>query len=71
MSVLVSFFDTSSPGPSGPITAWSWTFGDGGTSTAQNPTHTYATVGKYAVSLQVTGSGSDGTSSVSKVVTVF
>jgi gliding motility-associated-like protein len=30
---------------------YSWTFGDGGTSTLQNPTHTFATSGTYAVSL--------------------
>ena len=33
--------------------AWSWDFGDGGTSTAQNPTHTYATPGTYSVTLTV------------------
>ena len=32
-------------------TSWSWTFGDGNTSTAQNPTHTYATLGTYTVTL--------------------
>jgi len=35
-------------------TAWYWTFGDGGTSTSQNPTREYATPGKYTVSLTVT-----------------
>ena len=30
---------------------WNWTFGDGGNSTLQNPTHTYSTVGDYTVSL--------------------
>ncbi|MCY7408986.1 MAG: PKD domain-containing protein [Chitinophagales bacterium] len=32
-------------------TTWSWTFGDGGTSTEQNPTHVYATSGNYEVCL--------------------
>ncbi len=32
-------------------TNWHWDFGDGGTSTAQNPTHTYGSVGDYIVSL--------------------
>jgi PKD repeat protein len=32
----------------------SWDFGDGGTSTAQNPTHTYAVDGTYNVCLTVT-----------------
>lgn len=39
----------------GSVTAWSWDFGDGGTSTEQNPTHTYLTGGAYTVSLIVTG----------------
>ena len=48
---------TTSAGP----TAWSWTFGDGGTSTAQNPTHVYTVYGTYTVSLTATNSaGSDG-----------
>jgi PKD repeat protein/Zn-dependent protease len=33
-----------------------WDFGDGSSSTEQNPTHTYATNGKYSVSLTVTNS---------------
>ena len=32
-------------------TTWSWTFGDGGTSTQQNPTHTYTANGIYNVKL--------------------
>ncbi|MEI6555648.1 MAG: PKD domain-containing protein [Paludibacter sp.] len=34
--------------------SWAWDFGDGGTSTLKNPTHTYAAVGKYTVKLTVT-----------------
>ncbi len=33
---------------------WAWTFGDGGTATIQNPTHTYTAPGVYNVSLTVT-----------------
>jgi PKD repeat protein len=33
---------------------WDWTFGDGGTSTTQNPTHTYSTEGSYYVTLTAT-----------------
>ena len=33
--------------------SWAWTFGDGGTSTLQNPTHIYANTGTYTVSLRV------------------
>jgi len=36
-----------------PLTWW-WTFGDGGTSSEQNPTHTYAAPGIYTVTLKVT-----------------
>jgi PKD repeat protein len=36
-------------------TSWSWNFGDGNTSTAQNPLHTYAAAGTYSVVLIVNG----------------
>jgi len=49
--LLVSFEDTSSGSP----TTWSWDFGDGMTSTMQNPVHTYDLIGTYTVSLGVTG----------------
>lgn len=38
----------------GSIQSWAWTFGDGGTSTLQNPTHTYAANGTYTVTLTIT-----------------
>ena len=34
--------------------AWEWDFGDGGTSTLQNPAHTYSTAGEFNVALTVT-----------------
>ncbi len=37
-------------------TAWSWNFGDGGTATTQNPSHTYTTSGIYSVTLTLTDS---------------
>lgn len=40
----------------GTISSWSWNFGDGSTSTLQNPTHLYAGPGAYNVSLIVVGS---------------
>jgi len=49
--LTVRFTDTSSGNP----TAWLWTFGDGNTSTDQNPTHTYTAPGNYTVSLAVNG----------------
>ena len=70
MAITVAFTDTSTPGASGPITAWAWTFGDGGTDTVQNPSHDYATGGNYAVVLVVTGTTPDGKSSRRKVISV-
>ena len=51
--LTTNFQDISSIN-SGTITNWDWTFGDGYTSTNQNPSNTYSTPGKYSVSLQVT-----------------
>ncbi len=45
----VTFTDTSTGSP----TKWAWNFGDGATSTAQNPTHTYKSPGSYHVKLTV------------------
>lgn len=50
------------------ITGWIWDFGDGQTSTLQNPAHTYAASGNYPVKLTVTSSG--GCTSTSAVQTV-
>lgn len=51
----VAFVDqSSSPGLT--ITSWAWDFGDGATSSVQNPTHTYAAAGDYIVTLTVTDS---------------
>ncbi|HRP30525.1 MAG TPA: PKD domain-containing protein [Agriterribacter sp.] len=40
----------------GTISDWAWDFGDGTTSTQQNPNHTYADPGYYNVALTVTSS---------------
>lgn len=53
-SLTVTFTDTSTDPPPGSIVAWLWTFGDGTTSTVQNPVKTYASSGTKAVSLRVT-----------------
>ncbi len=39
-------------------TSWAWDFGDGGTSTEENPSHTFMRSGKYTVSLTI-NSGAD------------
>ncbi|MDZ4858786.1 MAG: PKD domain-containing protein [Candidatus Hydrogenedentes bacterium] len=50
---LVQFNDLSDPGTS-PILNWIWTFGDGGSSTAQSPIHIYNAAGAYTIYLSVT-----------------
>jgi PKD repeat protein len=47
--------------PYGGITTWSWDFGDGTTSTEQNPIHTYQDAGIYTVRLEVVGPGGSDT----------
>lgn len=42
-------------------TSFAWDFGDGETSTEQNPTHVYAQSGTYDVSLTVKGDGGEAT----------
>jgi PKD repeat protein len=48
--LIVNFTDKSSNLP----TSWLWDFGDGTSSTEQDPTHTYTTGGRYTVKLTVT-----------------
>ena len=56
-ALTVAFSGTSSTDPSGTITSYAWNFGDGQTSSAASPSHTYAVVGTYTVSLTVTDNG--------------
>ncbi|MEO5674534.1 MAG: PKD domain-containing protein [Chitinophagales bacterium] len=54
----------------GILTLWQWTFGDGGSSVQQSPSHSYASSGNYNVTL--TAVTSDGCSeSTIKQVTVY
>ncbi|MFH0895688.1 MAG: C10 family peptidase [Bacteroidota bacterium] len=48
LPLVVQFSDQSQGS-----TSWSWDFGDGGTSTLQNPQHTYTTAGFYTVKLTI------------------
>jgi PKD repeat protein len=57
----ISFTDTSID-DDGTIESFSWDFGDGKTSTNQNPSHTYSSAGKYNVTLTVTDNGGKVTS---------
>ncbi|MCS6916127.1 MAG: PKD domain-containing protein, partial [Chitinophagales bacterium] len=60
----VTFTDLSSNLP----IDWHWDFGDGNTSTLQNPTYTYAASGNYTVTL--TASNCGGSASASKTIAV-
>jgi PKD repeat protein len=59
--LAVSFSSSGSSDPEGATLTYAWAFGDGATSTAANPSHTYSTAGTYSAVLTV----SDGTNSVS------
>jgi PKD repeat protein len=56
----VQFSDTSTGSP----TSWSWTFGDGGTSSLQNPAHAYSTAGTFTVTLVARNAQSSSTASI-------
>jgi len=55
---VIQFNDNSITGNvSDPITSWYWTFGDGTSSTLQNPSHLYISPGTYSVTLSVGTNG--------------
>ncbi len=56
-SILNTKFTDASSSTSGSIIAWEWDFGDGNTSTQQNPAHTYASAGYFDVTLRVANAG--------------
>ncbi len=61
--LTVQFTDTSAGSP----TSWSWDFGDGGTSTSRNPSHTFA-AGTFSVTLRATNDG--GSTSAARTISV-
>ena len=61
-------FTDSSAVSSGNIASWIWDFGDGNSSSSQNPIHSYTKAGIYKVLLKVLASGCSDT--VSKIITV-
>ncbi|MDF2449593.1 MAG: hypothetical protein K0R26_2097 [Bacteroidota bacterium] len=70
----LTFFDNSVSGnPNDPITNWSWNFGDGTSSTSQNPSHIYTSPGTYSVTLTVSTNGgcTNNTSSSPLVVSAY
>ncbi len=62
----IQFTDLSS----GAITSWLWNFGDGTTSTAMNPAHTYTTAGKYTVTLTVSNVYGSDTKTIAQYIDV-
>jgi gliding motility-associated-like protein len=60
-------FTDNSTAPGSTVTGWSWNFGDGNTSVAQSPSHTYTTAGTYTVTLNVTSAA--GCTTVNNIAT--
>ena len=63
----VVFDSTSSTGSP---TTWAWTFGDGGTSNSQNPSHPYSAPGTYTVALTVTNANGSNTLTRTNYITI-
>ncbi|MCB0430697.1 MAG: T9SS type A sorting domain-containing protein [Flavobacteriales bacterium] len=61
----VSFTDQSANADT-----WKWSFGDGGTSNQQDPTHQYANAGTYTVKLVVTNTNGQDSLSKTGLITV-
>jgi PKD repeat protein len=64
VSETVKFADLSTGTPK----SWSWAFGDGTTSTLQNPSHAYAAAGTFRVTLTVKNAA--GRNALTKTLTV-
>jgi PKD repeat protein len=60
----VQFSDSSTGNP----TSWLWSFGDGGTSSTQSPSHTYSAAGTFTVSLTAGNAAGSTTATRSVVV---
>jgi len=63
-ALKIDFTDAST----GTVSQWAWDFGDGASSSAQNPSHTYAAAGTYSVKLTATNAG--GSTSKTRQVNV-
>jgi PKD repeat protein len=64
--LTVNFTDLSTNSP----TSWAWDFGDGGTSTEQNPAYTYSADGSYTVSLTASNQYGSNTATKTNYITV-
>ncbi|GAA2991622.1 PQQ-dependent sugar dehydrogenase [Streptomyces fulvorobeus] len=67
--LAVQFSSAGSSDPDGDPLSYAWKFGDGSTSTAANPSHTYTANGRYTAEVTVSdGTGRSGTASVTITV---
>jgi len=65
--LTVQFTDLSTNTP----TSWLWDFGDGSTSTEQNPIHQYTSEGSFTVSLTATNAGGSDTKTKTNYITAI
>ena len=65
--LVVSFQDLSTGSP----TSWAWNFGNGNTSTLQNPTAAYFTPGTYSITLTATNVNGSNTLTRTQYITVY
>jgi PKD repeat protein len=63
-------FTDASTDADGTVAAWVWDFGDDANSTDQNPTHSYAAIGTYTVSLTVTDDSEEASDPYTMDITV-
>ncbi|WP_276360809.1 PKD domain-containing protein [Daejeonella sp. H1SJ63] len=63
----ISFTDQSNDNGN-PLTSWLWDFGDGTSSTEQNPKHIYARAGQYTVILKIQNSTSCNVQELPKTI---
>lgn len=69
INTAITFSSTGSSDTDGSITAYSWNFGDGTTSTLSNPSHTYTAANTYNVTLTVTDNeGATNTSTTTATI---
>ncbi len=65
--IVINFQDLSTGNP----TAWLWNFGNGNTSTLQNPSTTYFTPGTYTITLTATNGGGSNILSRTGFITIY
>jgi len=64
-------FTDNSNGLISAVNSWTWLFGDGSTSTAQNPLYTYTTIGRYNAKLIIKNQQGCISDTAEEVVDVF